>query len=275
MNHSIEVNQIELTYLQEPVLQRVSFQVAEGEFFIITGPNGSGKTTLLKSITGMEGIQKGNIVINGQDLSEYSRRELARTVAYVPQNPQQDYPFTVQEIVLMGRSPHLGLLETESRADLEQAKRAMEAAQLSHLANRKINQLSGGEKQRVLIARALCQEPSIMLLDEPTSSLDLAHQVLIMDFLEKLQKEENITIIMVAHDLNLASLYGQRILLLKQGQVYRIGSPKEVLTFENLEKVFECVLLVDESSLNGLPRLTVIPGRYLDKSQIGKQTDSY
>lgn len=275
MNHSIEVNQIELTYLQEPVLKRVSFQVAEGEFFIITGPNGSGKTTLLKAITGMEGIQKGNIVINGQDLSEYSRRELARTVAYVPQNPQQDYPFTVQEIVLMGRSPHLGLLETESRTDLKQAKRAMEAAQLTHLANRKINQLSGGEKQRVLIARALCQEPSIMLLDEPTSSLDLAHQVLIMDFLENLQKEENITIIMVAHDLNLASLYGQRILLLKQGQVYRIGSPKEVLTFENLEKVFECVLLVDESSLNGLPRLTVIPGRYLDKSPVHKQTDSY
>jgi len=274
MNNSIEVNQIELTYLQEPVLQRVSFQVAEGEFFIITGPNGSGKTTLLKAITGMEGIQKGNILIKGKDLSEYSRRELARTVAYVPQNPQQDYPFTVQEIVLMGRSPHLGLLETESRTDLKQAKRAMEAAQLSHLANRKINQLSGGEKQRVLIARALCQEPSIMLLDEPTSSLDLAHQVLIMDFLENLQKEENITIIMVAHDLNLASLYGQRILLLKKGQVYRIGSPKEVLTFENLEKVFECVLLVDESSLNGLPRLTVIPGRYLDKSPVHKQTDS-
>jgi iron complex transport system ATP-binding protein len=265
MTQAVELEALRISYFRQPVLQDIDLRIQSGEFFVLIGPNGSGKTTLLKAMASMIRPEQGRVRIMGRLIEGYSRRALARTLAMVPQSPEHEFSFTVREVVLMGRSPHLGLLGLEGQNDLDIADHAMQSMQVEHLAQRRLHQLSGGEKQRVLIARALCQEPEIMLLDEPTSSLDLAHQVLVMDLLEELKQKRGITVIMVAHDVNLAALYADRLLLLRSGRAVRQGPPKEVLTFETLEQTFGCVLLVDEGSLEGLPRVSIIPGRYLDR----------
>jgi iron complex transport system ATP-binding protein len=264
----VQLDTIRVAYLQQPVLRDVDLGIRSGEFFAIIGPNGSGKTTLLKTMAGMIHPQRGSIRIMERPLEEYSRRSLARTLAMVPQSPELEFSFTVWEVILMGRSPHLGLLGLEGDRDFDIARRAMRSMRVGHLSGRRMHQLSGGEKQRVLIARALCQEPAIMLLDEPTSSLDLSHQVQVMDLLEELKNKQGITVVMVAHDINLAALYADRLLLLHEGSALCQGPPAEVLTFDRLERAFGCVLLVDASSLDGLPRVSVIPGRYLDRDLV-------
>ena len=163
----------------------------------------------------------------------------------------------------MGRSPHLGILGLEQEIDLEIAKQAIAFTGVEHLANRKMDQLSGGELQRVFLARAICQEPQIMLLDEPTASLDLAHQGKIMDLMEKLKKEKGVTIVMVSHDVNLAAMYADRLLLLKDGKIVSCGLPGEVLTYQTLEEAYGCKLLVDESPLGKSPRITLVPQKFM------------
>jgi iron complex transport system ATP-binding protein len=251
------------SYGRRPVLDSVTFSVHEGEFLIIIGPNGSGKTTLVKALAGAFKPRKGEIEILGRSMQGTSRKVLARNVAVVPQTPPADVPFTAAEVVLMGRSPHLGLLEVEKREDLELAERAMLFTNVQHLAGRRLDQLSAGERQRVLIARAICQQPHIIVLDEPTAPLDLAHQIQVMDLLERLRNEEGVTIIMVSHDLNLAAMYADRLLLLKEGSIISLGRPDEVLTFQTLEQAYGCVLLVDENPVKKVPRVTLVPGGIL------------
>jgi iron complex transport system ATP-binding protein len=163
----------------------------------------------------------------------------------------------------MGRSPHLGVLGLDREADRAVADRAMEFTGIGHFAGRRLDQLSGGERQRVFIARAICQEPEILLLDEPTAALDLAHQARIMDLMEELKKERGVTVVMVSHDLNLAALYADRMLLLGKGEAVSLGRPEQVLTYEVLEKTYGCPLLVDESPLGGAPRVTLVPSRFV------------
>jgi iron complex transport system ATP-binding protein len=261
---------IEFFYGDQIILRRLSFSVVRGDFFIILGPNGSGKTTLLKIIANILKVKKGALRIMGNPIENHSRRSLARTLALVPQMAPVDFPFTVMELVLMGRSPHLGFLALERKNDLELAKNAMEFTGVLRLAHRKMDQLSGGEQQRVFIARAICQDPEIMLLDEPTASLDLTHQIRIMDLMEKLRKEKGLTIVMVSHDINLAAMYATRLLFLKAGKEAGIGTPEEVLTFKNLERIYECPLLVDESPLGGFKRITLIPNKFLKMKIAGK-----
>jgi len=237
--------------------------VATGNFFIIIGPNGSGKTTLLKVMAGILKSQTDQLEILNRPVDHYSRKALARTIAFVPQMIPVDFPFSVTEIVLMGRSPYLGILGLEQEKDLEIAKQALTFTGVEHLAHRKLDQLSGGEQQRVFVAKAICQEPEIILLDEPTASLDLAHQVRLMDLMEKLKNERGITVVMVSHDVNLAAMYGDQLLLLNKGEIIRLGNPKEVLTFQTLEEVYGCTLLVDESPLGNSPRVTPVPRKYM------------
>lgn len=259
MKTSLSAQNLGHTYGRRTVLDAVSFSVSEGEFFIIIGPNGSGKTTLVKSISGTIKPERGQIEILGRPMKSYSGKELARTIAVVAQTPPGDIPFTVAEVVLMGRSPHLSLLEIEKRKDLELAERSMSFTNVQHLAGRRFDQLSAGERQRVCIARAVCQQPRIIVLDEPTAALDLAHQLHVMDLLERLKREDKITIVMVSHDLNLAALYADRMLLLKGGDVVSVGAPEEVLTFQTLERAYGCVLLVDENPVKKVPRVTLVP----------------
>ncbi len=263
MNRALVAEHIAFSYEDRIILENLSFSVEKKAFFMIIGPNGSGKTTLLKILAGLLKVKKGTLEIMGTPLKSYSRQSLARTLALVPQMAPIDFPFTVTELVLMGRSPHLGILALEGEADLELARSAMDFTGVLHLADRKMDHLSGGELQRVFIARAICQEPDIMLLDEPTASLDIAHQVRIMDLMEKLRKEKGLTVIMVSHDINLAAMYATCLLLLKEGKSAGIGPPQEVLTFKTLERIYECPLLVDESPLGGFKRITLVPNKFL------------
>jgi iron complex transport system ATP-binding protein len=261
MDVAIQTTQLEHSYGNISVLTDISLSIPKGDFFVIIGPNGSGKTTLMKTISGIEKLQKGHLMIMGHSVRNYSRKALARTLAFVPQMVLEDIPFTVTEVVLMGRSPHLGILGMEEKEDLEIAKQAMAFTEVEHLADRKLDQLSGGERQRVFIARAVCQEPQIILLDEPTAALDLAHQVRVMDLMEKLKEEKGVTIVMVSHDVNLAAMYGDQLLLLKRGKIVSLGTPSEVLNFKTLEEAYGCLLLVDESPMGKFPRVTLVPKR--------------
>ena len=266
MNTVIDTKNLSHSYGDLPVLKSLSLSIQKGDFFIIIGPNGSGKTTLMKVISGIEKYRKGRLEILGRPMRKYTRKTLAKAISLVPQMVPVDFPFTVTELVLMGRSPHLGVLGLEQEKDLEIARNAMAFTGVEDLAHRKIDQLSGGERQRVFIARAICQEPQIMLLDEPTASLDLAHQVRVMDLMERLKQERGITIVMVSHDVNLAAMYGDRLLLLKEGRIVSMGLPEEVLTYNTLEETYGCNLLVDESPLGKFQRVTLVPGKCMNDS---------
>jgi iron complex transport system ATP-binding protein len=259
----LEVRGVSVKHRGASILHQVSFSVSEREQFIIIGPNGAGKTTLIRTIAGAAHLSGGAVELLGKRQGAFGGRSMARTVAVVPQHPTADSPFTVLETVLLGRAPHQGLLGLTSKKDERIAAECMELTETMHLRERRMDRLSGGERQRVAIARGLCQEPRIMLLDEPTASLDLNHQTRIMDLLERLRRERGLTVVMVSHDLNLAAMYGDRLLLLKEGRVLKTGRPVEVLDFQTLEQAYGCVLLADQSPLGEFPRITLVPGRYL------------
>lgn len=247
---AVTVRGLDLFYGRQQILHQVELTVAPGEFLVLIGPNGTGKTSLLKAVAGLAPAS-GTIEIFGRALAAYHRRQLAQVLAVVPQATASDFPFTVAETVLMGRAPHLALLELEGAEDHRLAHQAMEFTEVSHLADRRLDELSGGERQRVIIARAICQEPRLILLDEPTASLDPAHQVRIMDLLERLRRERGMTVLMVSHDLNLAAMYGGRLALMGEGRVTAVGTPAEVLTVARLEACYGCRMEVVASVAAG------------------------
>ena len=263
MNEILDIRCISLDFRDKSILSDVSFSVSPGEFFVIIGPNGAGKTSLLKVIAGLQKSDQGTVTVKGKNVLQYRRRNLSQIMAIVPQQIEVGFPFTAADTVIMGRSPHLGILGMEGENDFYIAGEAMKFTDVAHLADRKLYQLSGGELQRVIIARAICQQPEIILLDEPTTALDPAHQLKIMDLMEKFRQEQGTTIIMVSHDLNLASMYGDRLLLLKEGGVIKTGEPSAVLDKELLEKSYGCRMMVDESPLGQAVRVTPIPDKYL------------
>ncbi|ABW67866.1 ABC transporter ATP-binding protein [Desulfosudis oleivorans] len=261
MIHAIAIDHLFCGYTDQPVLQEISFSVDPGSFFVIIGPNGSGKTTLLKAMARLLAADARRFDILGRPAGNYTFRSLAQTMAFVPQETRIDFPLTVEEFVLAGRSPYQGVLGIPDAADTEIARQAMVFTGIEHLSSRKLDQLSGGERQRAFIAKAVCQEPRLIMLDEPTASLDLAHQTRIMDLMERLKNEKGVTIVMVSHDINLAAMYGDTLLLLKEGRVVGKGAPGEILTYQVLEEAYGCVLLVDENPLGKFPRVTPVPDR--------------
>jgi iron complex transport system ATP-binding protein len=265
MNPAFIVENLSYAFGTQAVLKNLSFSVPQSDIFIIIGPNGAGKTTLIKLMIGILKIQTGQIEILQAPIGNYSQKRLATALAYVPQGLPVGFPFTVEETVLLGRAPHQKVLGLASQDDLDIAQQAMAFTEVAHLARRKLDQLSGGEQQRVLIARALCQQPQVMLLDEPTASLDLSHQIRVMDLMEKLKAERAVTVVMVSHDVNLAAMYGDQLLLLKAGEIVCMGAPNEVLNFKTLEETYGCKLLVDSSPLGDLPRVTVVPHKFLNR----------
>ena len=214
----ISISKASFRYAEEWVLRDITFSVKRGELLGLIGPNGSGKTTLLKSLNRTLPLERGDIFVDGANIKGIKRRELAKIVGLVPQETSMVFTFTVLEVVLMGRAPYLGRLGFESENDYAKAIRAMEMTDILSLSKRGMNALSGGEKQRVLIARAIAQEPDIMLLDEPTSFLDIKHQVEIYDLIKRLNSIKKLTVIVVSHDINLASQYCDRMLLLNKGR---------------------------------------------------------
>jgi len=248
-------------YGDHEVLTDITLSIDRGSFFIIAGPNGTGKTTLLKCLAGLARPRKGEVMMAGSPLARLNRREMARRIAFLPQSVESAFTLTVREVVLMGRAPHLGMLGFHKEEDLALAEEAMAFTDVLHLADRSIEALSGGEKQRVFISRAVCQQPEFILLDEPTSALDLAHQVRVMDLMERLKHERGTGVVMVSHDLNLAAMYADTLCLIHQGSVAALGSPAEVLEKKRLETVYGCRLFVEESRMAGALRIIPVPAR--------------
>jgi iron complex transport system ATP-binding protein len=253
----LKIDDIDCSYGSAKVLENINFEVKSGDFLGILGPNGSGKTTLLKSISRVLQPTKGAILIDEQDVYRLKALEVAKKMAVVPQNTPVTFDFTSLEIVLMGRNPHMPRFKLESKEDLKIAKKSMEITRTWEFANRPLNELSGGEKQRVIIARALTQEPRILLLDEPTTHLDICNQLEIMDLLKNLCETKKLLIIAVFHDFNLAARYCDSLILLKNGKIVAVGESKITLTSENVKKVFNVDTIVKEHPITG--QLHLIP----------------
>ena len=244
----------------EAVLKGLSCLILSGRVLGILGPNGSGKSTLLKLLARILQPQQGTIDILGESLSGLSQLDVAKRVAIVPQETLQVFPFTIAEMVLMGRSPHhqgWGGWHWEDSQDWAVVQNAMEELDVAHLGNRLVTEVSGGERQRAVIARALVQEPQILLLDEPTAFLDLHHQLDIARIIKRLNRERGLTVVLVSHDLNLASQYCDQVLMLNHGRLAAMGSPQTVITPEVIEAVYGCSVLVDRHPQSGLPRVSL------------------
>ncbi len=236
---AMELQDVRFAYRSgQPILDGVSFGIAKGEVTALVGPNGSGKTTLLRAISGSVKLDSGAILIDGCHLGRQGRRALAKKVAVVPQQAEFAFDYTVEEAVSMGRIPHLGALGIESAADRDAVAKALAQSGLEHLRHRSVHRLSGGELQLVLIARALAQASPVMLLDEPTSSLDLGHEQAVLRLLSKLNDEQGLTILLVTHDLNLAARESRRVLLFNRGRLAGDGPPAQVLTADAIRQAY-------------------------------------
>ena len=258
MTPAMQTRQLSFAYKDRAVLHSISLSVDSGEMVGILGPNGSGKTTLLKILSAVL-VGQGDVKLNGREIETYGRRELSRLLAVVSQESRVNFPYTVAEMVLMGRASYHGSFALEGKKDLEVARASMELTDCVSLSNRYFHELSGGEKQRVLIARALAQEPRILLLDEPSAFLDLKHQVQVFELLRRLNRERGMTVVAALHDLNLAALFFPRLIILRDGKIYRDGSPGEVLTEKTIEEVYGIRVRVEQDAVSERPQLFICP----------------
>ncbi len=254
---TLTIDGIDCSYGSVDVLKDVGFAVESGQFLGILGPNGSGKTTLLKSISRVLKPQKGTILIGDENVYKMKTVDVAKQMAVVPQSTPVSFDFTALEVVLMGRNPHMARFKMEDKKDLDIAKNSMQLTRTWEFADRPVNELSGGESQRVIIARALTQEPQILLLDEPTTHLDISNQLEIMDLIKHLCETKKLLIVAVFHDFNLAARYCDSIILLNNGKIVAAGKMNETLTSENIKKVFNVDTIVKKHPITG--SLYVIP----------------
>ena len=256
----LEIEGVQFSYKSTPVLNNISLNVGEGTVLSLVGPNGSGKTTLLKCMNRILNPKKGTIFLEGKDISKLKAKELARFLGYIPQNAHNSFPLTVFDTVLLGRIPHLNFKISDQ--DKETVFAVLTLMGLEDIAFRTFNELSGGERQKVLVARALCQEPEVLLLDEPTSNLDLRHQLEVLSIIVNLVKGRGISAVMAIHDLNLASRFSDNLVMLKDGMIYAIGEVREILNSKNIREVYG----VDTTINNDSGRPYVIPLAPVGKS---------
>jgi iron complex transport system ATP-binding protein len=254
----IKVEDLSFRYDGDWILQDLGFVVEKDDFLGIVGPNGIGKTTLLKLFYRLMSPHTGRVLVCGTDLAKMARQEISKKIAVVSQETQINFPFVALEVVLMGRSPHLKGLQFERKRDFDVAKMAMELTDTLQVAHRPFSELSGGEKQRVFIARALAQETEIILFDEPTANLDIRHQVKFYDLMTALNAEKHITLVTVSHDINLAGEFCKNILLLHERRIFAHGEPSKVITKANIEAVYDTPVLVDQNPETGAPRVTLL-----------------
>ncbi len=254
------IEDITIKYHACEVVKNITFNLQEGEIVALLGANGAGKTTLLRSLNATLPISNGRILLDNKDLQQFSRREIAQKIVVVAQENETKFPIKVLEFVLAGRFSHGNSFGFETAEDLKFAAKALELCDLQGFENRLMNELSGGERQRIILARALATQAKILLLDEPTANVDLSHQALILKLVRERCESCRSSAVVVTHDLNLASEFADKILLLKRGEIIAQGTPKEVFTTEILHKVFDCSVLVDAHPLSGKPRITMSYG---------------
>ena len=256
---TLKVLGVSFSYGARRVLSNVSLELRGGEFIGLMGPNGSGKTTLLKVMNRVLKPSCGSVLVDDVDISKLRVKDVAKLFGTVSQEYDTSFSFTALDVVLMGRNPHLTRLRGESSRDYEVAIRSMKMTNTLHFADRPFNELSGGEKQRVMIARALAQEPRVLLLDEPTSHLDISNQIELLELLKRLCRDEGILVVAVIHDFNLASYYCDKVVLMKSGVIHSMGSPVEVLTPQGIEEVFGVKVTVRRHPDTGMTYITPIP----------------
>ena len=265
----ITIDGLKFSYNGSPLLDGIDLTVPKREVLAVVGPNGSGKTTLLKNVSGILAPQAGTIYLDMTRLPELSITELARHLAVVEQEREIGFDFTVREVVALGRIPHRGRFARETRTDKDSIGRAMELANVAPFAERSIRELSGGEKQRVFLAMALAQNPRVLLLDEPTTYLDINHQLQIMEIVRQ-QAAAGLTVLMAIHDLNLAAQYADRVAILHRGRLLAVGRPADVLTETNIKKAFETDVVVGENPVTNSIYINTIPRRTKRPAALGK-----
>ena len=256
--YALQVKNLSFNYGKKIILKDISLNIEKGKFVSIIGPNGSGKSTLLKNLNHIHKPKSGKIQLEELDIKKIKPRELAMKIALVPQNTIIDYEFTVEDIVLMGRHPYKGRFQKEDENDYIIVNQAMEMTNTLHLKDRIITEISGGERQRVIIAKALAQNPAIILLDEPTSHLDINHQIEILNLLRKLNQDKGTTIIVVIHDINLAARYSDKIVILNEGKIVDVGSPDDVITKKNIESIYNIDVVIEKNKYSNSLYLTPI-----------------
>jgi len=254
----LNINNIHVSYGSIEALSNITFAVQSGEFLGVVGPNGSGKTTLLRCINGVLAPRNGTVAVDEQCIYSLTRREVAREIAVVPQHSPTVIPFTVLEVVLMGRESHLGRFSRETEEDLLIAKKAMLATGVLPLAERRADELSGGELQRVIIARALAQEPRILLLDEPTLHLDINHQLEVLQLIRDVTRENDLITVLVSHDLNAVARYSDRLVVLKHGKIVAAGTPQQTLSTELIKEVYHVEAEVFRHPMTGWINITFL-----------------
>ncbi|NLN48840.1 MAG: ABC transporter ATP-binding protein [Clostridiales bacterium] len=260
MKYQLEISDLAFRYGSKEVLKNINMNIKSGTFITIIGPNGSGKSTLLKNISTYLKPQKGVILLDSEELFKQPRREVSKKISFVPQNTALEFDFKVKDIVMMGRHPNIKKLKGETLDDVRIAERAMLYTNILTLSDRMFNELSGGEKQRVILAQALAQEPKILLLDEPVSHLDLQHQIEILDLIKNMSITESLTVIAVLHDLNMASSYSDYIVMLSKGYIAYEGAPESVLNKKNIAEVFNINVHINGNPLTGKPYLYTLSG---------------
>ncbi|NMM65155.1 ABC transporter ATP-binding protein [Clostridium sp. P21] len=253
---AVKVNNLSCGFENSEVLHNININFEKNKFYSILGPNGSGKTTLLKNLAKTLDPAKKTILIENKDITEFNNKVLAKKLAVVPQNTILDFDFSALDIVLMGRSPYISRFGQESKEDYNIAENAMKITNTWYLRDKCINQLSGGEQQRIVIARALAQDTDIILLDEPISHLDIHHQIELLDTIKTLSK--NVTVITVLHDLNLAAQYSDYLILVNKGSIASQGTPEEVLTKDNVKKVYNINMCMIQNPITGKPYIIPI-----------------
>ncbi|AFS79457.1 putative iron (III) dicitrate transport ATP-binding protein [Gottschalkia acidurici 9a] len=251
----ITITNLNWSYSEEAILKDINIDFYSNRIYGIIGPNGSGKTTLLKNISRALLPKEETIFLQDKDLTSFSNKELSKIVSYVPQNTNLEFEFSVMDIVLMGRSPYLKRFQSESESDIDIAVNAMKITNTWHLRDKNIGQVSGGERQRAIIARALAQQTDIMILDEPVSQLDIQHQIEILDILKGLAENKKLTVILSLHDLNISSEYCEHLILMDKGKIFKSGTPEEIISEENINKVYNIRALTMKNPLTGKPHI--------------------
>lgn len=249
----LDIQNLSVNYGDQPILRSVNLTVLSGEVVAVIGPNGAGKTTLIRAVGGIQPIKAGKILVDNQDMAGLQADRRARLIAVVPQARQLPGEFTVAETVLFGRTPYLNWIGSNNPLDQAAVRQSLELTQLSDLADRRVGQLSGGEQQRVLLARALAQDAPLLLLDEPTTHLDLQHQSVLLNLVKRLAVEKRLAVLMVLHDLNLAGLYADKVVLLVGGAVHAAGDPAQVITSDNLGAIYRIPINVIPHPEYGTP----------------------
>ncbi|ADQ15402.1 ABC transporter related protein [Halanaerobium hydrogeniformans] len=270
MSLMIKTEKLKFSYDKKNILKGIDLDFYKGDFIGIIGPNGSGKSTLLKNLSRSLKADSGSVYLDNKVLAEYSSVKLAKKLAVVPQDSQVNFNFNVYDIIMMGRHPYQKRWSRTSNEDKEIVREVMQVTDTLKLKEKNINALSGGERQRVIIARALAQKPEVLLLDEPTSSLDINYQGEIYDLLKYLNKNLKLTIITVSHDLNLTAQYCEKLLLIKDGIIFASGSAEEVLTKSNIKEVYNTEVLIKKNPLSNRPFITLIPAASLQENKNNK-----